>query len=143
MKSARGFTLVEILLVVVILGILAALVVPQYTNATVDAKQTATLDQLTKIRRALEVYYVRYNGYPSVTAGDGTWAELIDQSTSNTYLRGAPVNSWVGGAGGTVISLGNTPDSAYQDVYGWIYDATTGQVWAASFDSNDQPLPRP
>ncbi|MHC4286068.1 MAG: type IV pilin protein [Planctomycetota bacterium] len=40
MKAEKGFTLVEILIVVVILGILAAIVIPQFTSASVDAKES-------------------------------------------------------------------------------------------------------
>ena len=55
----RGFTLVEILIVVVILGILASIVVPQFASATEQAQHVATLDQLNKLRKALALYYVQ------------------------------------------------------------------------------------
>ena len=68
----RGFTLVEILIVVVILGILSAVVVPQFTGATQEAQRTATLDQLVKIREAIDLYHVRNNAqYPNIVAGVG------------------------------------------------------------------------
>ena len=135
-----AFTLVEILVVVVILGILAAIVVPQYSRATTDAKMQATIDQLVKLRQAVSVYYVR-NGarFPTVSAGDGSWGEIIGDG----YFKYAPVNMHVGGDNATVISIGNAPDSSPTTSYGWIYNPNTGDVWAASFDAEDKPLPTP
>ncbi|MEM9111640.1 MAG: prepilin-type N-terminal cleavage/methylation domain-containing protein, partial [Planctomycetota bacterium] len=46
----KGFTLVEILIVVVILGILAAIVIPQFTNASEAAKASSVLSQLQTLR---------------------------------------------------------------------------------------------
>lgn len=137
-----GFTLVEVLIVVVILGILTAIVVPQYANATQDAQQRATYDQLTKIRRAVDIYHVRNsNRFPTVTAGAGTWGEIV--LPGSVYLREVPLNQWVGGVNASRIVLGTAADVSFTDEYGWIYDPATGQVWAASFSATDVPLPRP
>lgn len=134
----NGFTLVEILVVVVILGILAALVVPQYSRATQDAKTQATLSQLVKIRDAIRVYYYRNaNTLPNVTAGSATWGELM----SDGYFKFAPDNIHVGGAAGKIITVGVAADTASTSAYGWVYNPATGDVWAASFDANDEPLP--
>jgi len=142
MTVHRGFTLVEILIVVVILGILVAIVVPQYANATQDAQQRATYDQLLKIRRAVDVYYVRNsNRYPTVIEGSGTWGEIV--LPGSVYLRETPKNQWAGGVNATRIVLGTAPDVGFTTEYGWIFDPGTGQVWAASFSEADQPLPRP
>src|SRR5712671_3376214 len=119
MRFRTAFTLVEILIVVVILGILSALVVPQFTNATNEASSTATLDQLVKLREALGVYYVRNNSqFPNVAAGSGTWGELI--SAGGDYLKFPPKNNWIGGAASTVIEISNAPDSGWQTTHGWI-----------------------
>ncbi len=136
----RGFTLVEILIVVVILGILAAIVVPQFSSATQQAQHVATLDQLNKLRKALALYYVRSDSvYPTVTAGAGTWGELIAQN----YMREAPVNTWIGSGNSKVIVLGNTADSAFQSTHGWIFDPATGNVFAGSFNANDEAFDHP
>ena len=69
-RLASGFTLVEILIVVVILGILAAIVVPQFTNASQTAKASSLLSQLQSIRSQLELYQVQHNAvYPDLN----TW----------------------------------------------------------------------
>lgn len=138
-ERLRAFTLVEILIVVIILGILSAIVVPRFAKAADDAAETATVDQLQKLRRALGVYFVRNAGkYPDVIAGDGTWAQLIDPS----YMRGPPVNAWVGGAAKRTILLRASPDTSYHSLYAWVFDPASGNVWAGGFDGNDQPFPR-
>src|SRR4029077_2380466 len=129
----RAFTLVEILIVVVILGILAAIVVPQFSDATGSAQRTATLDQLMTLREALDLYHVRNNAqYPNIVAGtgDAAWGELVGPG----YMRAAGVNTWVVGNGVKTISLGNTADGGFQQVHGWIWDSASGKLRAGSYD---------
>lgn len=134
----RAFTLVEILIVVVILGILASIVVPKFTSAVEQSSETATLDQLDKVRRALAVYFVRNaSAYPAITEGDGTWGELLPN-----YMRTAPVNAWVRPENSKKIVIGDHADSLWQGDYAWIYDPATGNVYAGGFSAQDHPFPR-
>ena len=142
MRATRGaFTLVEILIVVMILGILAAVVAQSFTESTEEAAMRTTTYELEKIRRAINIYRVE-NGQalPAVVAGDGTWGEIVGEDGS--YLTKPPLNPYVGGPNARVIAIGAAPDAAFHQDYGWIYDDTTGQVWAASFDAEDQALPK-
>jgi type II secretion system protein G len=61
-KNRRGFTLIEILIVVVILGILAAIVVPQFSNASQEATASSIRSQLQTIRGQVELFRVRNAG---------------------------------------------------------------------------------
>jgi general secretion pathway protein G len=61
MKAKRGFTLVEILIVVVILGILAAIVIPQFTGASTEAKESSLVSDLQTIRSQVELYKIQHN----------------------------------------------------------------------------------
>jgi prepilin-type N-terminal cleavage/methylation domain-containing protein len=137
-KRTGAFTLIEILIVVVILGILASIVIAASWNVTKDAEREITSSELKKIRRHLEAYNIVSRGYPAVTAGDGTWGAIIGPQ----FLLSAPVNSWVGGVNGKRILLRNSPDTAYQASYGWIFDPATGNVWAGGFDANDTAFPK-
>ena len=118
----------------------AAVVVPQYINATDDASTGATRHELQKLRRSIDMYRAKNAGtLPNVQAGDGTWGELA----TNEYLGDPPENRWVGTGASSVITLGDMPDASYQTNHGWIFDPATGEVWAGSFDADDQPLARP
>ena len=73
MKLKRGFTLVELLIVVIILAILAAIIIPQFTGATDDANQAAYDTNVANIRAAVDLYRQQHNAYPgAVTSSGGT-----------------------------------------------------------------------
>jgi len=61
MKAKSGFTLVEILIVVVILGILAAIVIPQFTEASGEAKMSSLCTDLQSVRSQIELYKIQHN----------------------------------------------------------------------------------
>lgn len=67
----KGFTLVELLIVVIILAILAAIVVPQFTASTDDANDAALVSNLASIRSAVSLYYQQHGEYPSAIAATG------------------------------------------------------------------------
>lgn len=125
-RPAKGFTLVEILIVVVILGILAAIVIPQFTSASETAKASSLQSQLQTIRSQLELYQVQHNGnYPTLAQ---LWDNLtqttdVDGATSGSdfgpYLQKAPMNPFVGASNVTAAATG-----------AWKYDAATGQITA-------------
>src|SRR3954452_23602155 len=75
-----GFTLVEILIVVIILGILAAIVIPQFTNASQDARKNSLTSQLQTIRSQLELYKMQHlDKAPDLLFKTGTstdWSQL-------------------------------------------------------------------
>lgn len=73
--SCRGFTLVELLIVVIILSILAAIVMPQFTSATEDAKLSTLDNSLANMRSIIDFFYQQHGFYPSgVTSAGGACA---------------------------------------------------------------------
>jgi general secretion pathway protein G len=83
----RGFTLVELLIVVIILAILAAIIVPQFTAATDDATQSAYDTNIANIRAAIDLYRQQHQNYPGAVASSGA-----------TCVTGAAVTGAVGAA---------------------------------------------
>ena len=71
--ASKGFTLVELLIVVIILAILAAIIIPQFTGATDDAAQASYDTNIANIRAAIDLYRQQHNAYPgAVTSSGGT-----------------------------------------------------------------------
>jgi general secretion pathway protein G len=143
-EPSRAFTLVEVLIVVVILGILAAVVVPAFASATRDASEGATYSELQKVRRAIDVYFARNeNAPPPIETGDRTWGPIAQGD--GEYLKNPARNSYLPGAAQWTILADAiaAPDESYQTDNGWIYNTTTGELWAGSFDEMDRPIPQP
>ncbi len=85
-RAARGFTLIEILIVVVILGILAAVIIPQFTNAADDASVSSARTQLQTMRSQVELFRSQTGSYPAASGTGVDWSGLI----SANYVRSAP-----------------------------------------------------
>ena len=89
-----GFTLIEILIVVIILGILAAIVIPQFTNASQDARMNSLTSQLQTLRSQIELYRLQHLGELPPTleaggAGPAVWDEMTAMtSTDHTIGTG-------------------------------------------------------
>lgn len=80
-EGRAAFTLIEMLIVVVILGILAMVIIPQISTSTDDAKLNTLRTNLSAMRSSAELYYTQHNGnYPgAVLGGAGTAAEAFEQ----------------------------------------------------------------
>jgi general secretion pathway protein G len=88
MKTRKGFTLVELLLVILILAILASIVVPRMTSATGDAKKAKCECNWANLIRALELYAVKNDGaYPANQSAFDTG--ILNSATY--FPHGAPV----------------------------------------------------
>ena len=136
---AKGFTLVEILIVVVILGILAAIVIPQFTNASEAAKYSSLTSQLQTIRSQISLYQNQHNdAFPDLSTNwnqltaetelDGTTPEAGD-ITYGPYLQKTPVNPFTDSS-----SVAGTPttDGTASATVGWVWD---GGILKASMSS--------
>ena len=99
-RSQSGFTLIEIMVVVVILGILAALVVPQVMNRPDQAKVTVAKGDIKAIGAALDMYKLDNFAYPSTQQGLDA---LVSRPSGNPpaknwnkdgYLKKLPIDPW-------------------------------------------------
>jgi len=144
----KGFTLVEILIVVVILGILAAIVVPQFTSASQEAIKGALGSQLQTINSQVELYRVQNAGNLPHTheairpAGDtgeniggaqhAGWGVFIE----NNYLKAEPRNGFTRDS--SVVAAATPTAWAQGIAQGWTYsnagNNTAGTVNAVGYD---------
>ena len=96
-KAPRGFTLIEILIVVIILGILAAIVIPQFSSASNDARLSSLQSTVQTLRSQVALYRLQHNDHlPGAGTGtaftsDQFWTDLTTQTdaTGATYAAGA------------------------------------------------------
>ena len=139
MRNNKGFTLVEILIVVIILGILAAIVIPQFTEASNDARESALASDLQTLRSQVELYKIQHlDVLPGMTLGVMDNANFVRDLTGQTdqaggdagtdfgpYLQTFPGNPFA--AGDNTITSSALP-SPGDGTTGWHLNTATGRV---------------
>jgi prepilin-type N-terminal cleavage/methylation domain-containing protein len=140
-----AFTLIEVLIVVVIMAILAATIIPQFTDSTKDAKASTATFNLHTLRSQIELYRAQHAGLaPTATLVELTQS-TNESGTAGTgagfpygpYIREIPANPFTNSK--AIKTIATTPAAA-GDVTagggGWIYNATTGGIWI-DYDTAD------
>jgi len=153
MKRARACTLVEFPVVVVLLGILAAIVIPAVANSSASARRSALSQNLKLLRRCVLVYKGQHlevgPGYPDGDTDEAPREQVfIDQITlsSNSsgqtrpvgtagfdrgpYLMRIPVNPFNDKSKVQMLGDGEAFPANADDSHGWIYKAATSEVRA-------------
>jgi prepilin-type N-terminal cleavage/methylation domain-containing protein len=117
-----AFTLIEILIVVVIMAILAATIIPQFTDSTKDAQVSTTVFNLNTLRAQIELFKAHHGGTAPATLAKLTEAGTdLSGNTVGPYLVKIPNQ--------TISSPANNSEVAAFDANGgWYYIAGTGEV---------------
>ncbi len=125
-SKRRGFTLVELVVVVLVLGIIAAVASPKMFDTTSDARDNSTKTTLSVVRDAIELYKAEVGVYP----GDaGTEADF--KADIAPYINGpfpaSQIASAAQDASVNVQSDGGALLTDLDDLTDWLYDKTTGE----------------
>jgi len=123
-RSARGFTLIEIMVVLVIMGVLAALVVPSLMERPDQARATAARQDVAAIMQALKLYRLDNGAYPSGTQG---LRALVEKPAS-----GKVPGNWR-------PYLERLPNDPWGKAYQYLNPGTNGEIDVFSLGADGEP----
>jgi general secretion pathway protein G len=160
--SRRGFSLVEILIVVMIIGILAAIAVPKFSNASQIARENSLKEDLRLLRTAISVYKSQHSANPGYPGGDTSQTPVAQTAydqlltftddLGHTSASGSSVYKW-----GPYINVippnpinsktdfkivADSDPLTPDDTTGWLYQPSTGQIRAnvSTLDTSGNPI---
>ena len=125
-RAARGFTLIEIMVVVVIMGVLAALVVPKLLSRTSESKVAAAKVDIATVMQALKLYKLDNSRYPSTEQG---LQALLVKPTA-----GPAANGWK--AGGYLEKM---PKDPWGNQYQLLSPGVKGEIDVFSYGADGAP----
>lgn len=136
-RRNSAFTLIEVLIVVVIMAVLAATVIPQFSSSTTDAKESSLKFNMHTLRSQIELYKIHHGEYPDLTdnslpqlLGKTDAAGTIDASGAyGPYLDGdIPANPF-DNVNLIYTAASASPTEETSDKKGWQYHKDSGGIW--------------
>ncbi len=136
-RLRSAFTLVEILIVVVILGILAAIVTPQFATATQDSRAGSIKSQLGTLQRQIELFQAKNSAWPDFATDQ--WGDTSSPTTliGGRYITLAPVNpAWPDASDPARYAIATTSGAGERGSAsaGWLWNEMDHTLYASYFD---------
>lgn len=127
MFNQKGFTLIELVMIIVILGILAAVAIPKYQDLSSEAKEAAARSSLGSLRSGITIYYANQ----AVTTGTASWPTIANVETSGVVMaQSMPRNPYQLDANAAdSIVTGVTKGIIVGTRGGWAYNEVSGEIW--------------
>ena len=122
--ASRGFTLIELMVVLVIIGVLAALIVPNVLDRADDARSTAARTDVTNVMQALKLYRLDNQRYP--TAEQGLQALVVKPTAGPVPGNWKPY-------------LEKLPNDPWGRPYQYLNPGIKGEIDVMSFGADGQP----
>ena len=127
-RNEKGFTLIELMVVIVILGILAGLIVPRIMGRPDEARQAKARIQLESLETALKLYKLDNGNYPSTEQGLNA---LVEQPTVGTSVK-----NWRQGG---YLEKGKVPKDPWDNDYVYISPGAHGDYDLISRGADGEP----
>ena len=137
-RGEKGFTLIELMIVVAIIGILAAVAMPKFADLVRKSKEGATKGNLGTLRSALSIYYADNEGMWPTTMTQMVAIQIAGANTGAKYLDKIPVAKLgcYGIADSNSEAAGTAAQAPQGTEGGWIYSNATGGCWINSDETD-------